>query len=43
LPEADESGSSASGITRPLIQLGLALVLGGCAIGDTVRGVHLKQ
>ncbi len=30
-------------VTRPLIQLGLALVLGGCAIGDTVRGVHLKQ
>jgi len=30
-------------LTRPLIPLGLALVLGGCAIGDTVRDVHLKQ
>ncbi len=30
-------------ITRPLIQLGLALVLGGCAIADTIKDVHLKQ
>ena len=30
-------------IASPLVQFGLALLLGGCAIADHVKDIHLKQ